>query len=69
MIILYVCNLFDTFLQVSILSHKKERAAEELNAARAHLADLQSQLESKKLDTKGVEGEFLKGDEVNIKNI
>lgn len=28
---------------------------------------MQSQLESKKSDSKGVEGEILKGDEVNIK--
>lgn len=51
---------------MSILSHKKERAAEELNAARTQLADLQSQLATKKADSKGVEGEFLKGDEVKI---
>ncbi|XP_054713185.1 intraflagellar transport protein 81 homolog [Uloborus diversus] len=49
--------------QVSILSHKKERAAEELNSARAHLAELQAQVSTKKSDSKGIEGEFLKGDE------
>ncbi|GFY45508.1 intraflagellar transport protein 81 homolog [Trichonephila inaurata madagascariensis] len=49
--------------QVSILAHKKERAAEELNAARAQLSELQTQLEAKKIDNKTGEGEFLKGDE------
>ncbi|GFT89654.1 intraflagellar transport protein 81 homolog [Nephila pilipes] len=49
--------------QVSILAHKKERAAEELNAARSQLSELQTQLEAKKIDNKTGEGEFLKGDE------
>ncbi|XP_015917332.1 intraflagellar transport protein 81 homolog isoform X2 [Parasteatoda tepidariorum] len=49
--------------QVSILAHKKERAAEELNAARIQMAEIQSQLDNKRADTKANEGEFLKGDE------
>ncbi|KAG8183384.1 hypothetical protein JTE90_008286 [Oedothorax gibbosus] len=49
--------------QVSILAHKKERAAEELNAARSELAELQTQLEAKKADNKLGEGDILKGDE------
>ncbi|KFM67817.1 Intraflagellar transport protein 81-like protein, partial [Stegodyphus mimosarum] len=49
--------------QVSILAHKKERAAEDLNSARAQLVNLQAQLETRKSDSKGSEGEYLKGDE------
>ncbi|XP_035233139.1 intraflagellar transport protein 81 homolog [Stegodyphus dumicola] len=49
--------------QVSILAHKKERAAEDLNSARAQLVELQAQLETRKSDNKGSEGEYLKGDE------